>query len=155
LAELEDYKILLAERPRLKKAEFMIKLSEMSDFKSEVELEAYIKKTDAEIRRKARKDLGEEAEAEEEPVYPLLDRPDEELTPEEIVQKRTQRMFRGGYLARVALREEKKKARELAVSEVSDRLTGVGGATEARRKGERDGSGRMVCKAESEARGKD
>lgn len=115
LAELEDYKTLLSERPSLKKAEFLSKLSEMTPFETESELESYIKRTEADIRRKQRKDQGEDAEPEEEPTFPLVDRPDEELNEEEIKEKRRQRLMKSGWEARVKIREEKQRERERLV----------------------------------------
>lgn len=96
----------------MKKAEFTTRVSETTPFDSEAELEAWIKKTEAEIKRKQRKDQGLEDEPEEEPVFPLVDRPDEELTEEEIKEKRRQKLMKAGWDARVKLREEKRKEKE-------------------------------------------
>lgn len=112
MVELEEYRSILAERPKMKKAEFIARVSETTPFDSEAELEAWIKKTEAEIKRKQRKDQGLEDEPEEEPVFPLIDLPDEGLTEDEVKEKRRQKLMKAGWDARVKLREEKKKEKE-------------------------------------------
>ncbi|WWC66880.1 uncharacterized protein I206_100787 [Kwoniella pini CBS 10737] len=111
IADLEEHKLIQSERPQYKKAEFIARLREMTDFDNEADLDNYIKKTELEIRKKQRKDLGIEEEPEEEPSFPLVDRPDAELTEEEIKEKRKQRLMKAGWEARVRAREEKKKER--------------------------------------------
>lgn len=86
----------------------------MTPFETEAELENWIKRTEAEIRRKQKKDLGEE-EVEEDPVFPLVDRPDEELNEDEIKEKRRQRLMKAGWEARVKVREEKRREKERQV----------------------------------------
>lgn len=100
----------------MKKAEFQVRVSEMTPFETEAELDTNIKRTEAELRKKQRKDLGEEAEPEEEPDFPLVGRPDEELTEEEIKEKRRQRLMKAGYDARVRARKEKAEEKERLVS---------------------------------------
>ena len=101
----------------MKKADFLLKISETTPFETEVELDAWIKRTDVEIRRKQRKMLGEESEPEEEPTFPLVDRPDSELTEEEIKEKRRQRLMKAGWEARLKVREEKQRENERLVSQ--------------------------------------
>ncbi|WVR03473.1 hypothetical protein IAU60_000464 [Kwoniella sp. DSM 27419] len=110
--ELEEYKLLQSERPTMKKAEFLSRLAETTPFETEAELDGWIKKTEVEVRKKQRKDMGIEEEPEEEPVFPLADRPDAELTEDEIKEKRRQRLMKAGWEARVRAREEKRKERE-------------------------------------------
>ncbi|KAK8845440.1 hypothetical protein IAR55_006153 [Kwoniella newhampshirensis] len=109
MAELEEYRLLLSERPTMKKAEFVSRLVETTPFETEAELDAWIKRTEIEIRKKQRKDLGMDEEPEEEPSFPLVDRPDSELTEDEVKEKRRQRLMKAGWEARVKLREEKRK----------------------------------------------
>lgn len=116
IAEVEEFKALLAERGTMKKAEFAQRIYDSTPFETEAEVEAYIKKTEAEIKRKQRKDLGEEPEPEEEPTFPLVDRPDEELNEEELKEKRKQRLMKAGWEARVKARSEKQKEKERLVS---------------------------------------
>ena len=118
---------MLLERSSLKKADFLLKMSETTPFENEAELEAWIKRTDSDIRRKQRKIVGDEVEPEDEPVFPLVDRPDEDLNEEELKEKRRQRLMKAGWEARVKGREEKKKIKERQVEaafcHVESRLT--------------------------------
>ena len=116
MVELEEYKLLIADRPNLKKMDFLNKLRETTPFESEGELESWIKKTESDIKRKQRKDAGEDVDAEEDPSFPLVDRPDEELNDEEIKEKRRQRLMKAGLEARIKLRAEKAKEKERRVS---------------------------------------
>lgn len=111
MVELEEYKMLMSERSSMKKPEFMARLVSDTPFDTEAELDSWIKKTEADIKRKEKKDMGEE-EVEEDPVFPLVDRPDAELTEEEIKEKRRQRLMKAGWEARVRAREEKKKEKD-------------------------------------------
>ena len=112
MVELEEYKILASERSSMKKADFVARLVRDTPFDTEAELDAWIKKTEADIKRKEKKDLGEEAEPEEDPVFPMVDRPDAELNEEEIREKRRQRLMKAGWEARVRAREEKRKEKD-------------------------------------------
>lgn len=96
----------------MKKADFLSRLSECTPFETEAELDAWIKKTEAEVKRKQRKDQGLDDEPEEEPTFPLVDRPDEELDEVEIREKKKQRLMKAGYDARVKIRAEKQRERE-------------------------------------------
>jgi actin-related protein 5 len=100
----------------MKKADFLDRISDGTPFETEAELESWVKKTEAEVRRKQRKEMGEEPEPEEDPSFPLVDRPDAELTEDEIKEKRRQRLMKAGWEARVKIREEKRKERERIVS---------------------------------------
>jgi len=112
MVELEEYKILLSERGGMKKADFVWRLVRDTPFDTESELESWIKKTESDIKRKEKKDLGEEAEPEEDPVFPMVDRPDAELNEDEIKEKRRQRLMKAGWEARVRAREEKRKEKD-------------------------------------------
>lgn len=111
MVELDEYKAILAERTTLKRDDFMASIVENTPFETEAELESWVKKTDADIKRKQKKDMGEE-EPEEDPVFPLVDTPDTELNDDEIKEKRRQRLMKAGWEARVKVREEKKKEKE-------------------------------------------
>lgn len=116
IAELEEYKLLLSERPTMKKADFLTRLSEDTPFDTEAQLENWIKRTEADVRKKQRRDLGLEEEPEEVPTFPLLERPDEELTEDEVKEKKRQRLMKGAWDARMKVKEEKRKERERMVS---------------------------------------
>jgi actin-related protein len=111
-AELDEYKAVLALKETSSRSEFLAQIAETTPFESEGELENWVKRTEQEIRRKQRKDAGEEPEPEEEPTFPLVDRPDSELNDEEIKEKRRQRLMKAGWEARIKAREEKRKESE-------------------------------------------
>jgi len=94
------------------------RVSEETPFDTEAELESWIKKTEADVKRKQRKEQGVEEPVEEDPSFPLVDRPDEELDEEEIKEKRRQRLMKAGWEARVKLREEKRREKERLEEEV-------------------------------------
>jgi len=122
MAELDEYRMLLLSRPTMKKAEFQSRLSQYTPFDTEAELDAWVKKTEADIKRKQKRDLGEEVEGvEEEPSFPLVGVPDKELDEAGIKEKKKQRLMKAGWEARVKLREEKKRERERVVSSRSCR----------------------------------
>jgi actin-related protein 5 len=118
IAELDEYKLLVADRINMKRADFLRRVSEETPFDTEAELEAWIKKTEADVKRKQRKEQGVEEPVEEDPSFPLVDRPDEELDEEEIKEKRRQRLMKAGWEARVKLREEKRREKERLEEEV-------------------------------------
>lgn len=99
----------------MKKAEFAQRIIDATPFETEGELEAWMKRTEAEVRRKQRRAMGEEPEPEEDPTFPLVDRPDEELNEDELKEKRKQRLMKAGWEARVKIREEKRKEKERLV----------------------------------------
>lgn len=45
-------------------------------------------------------------------MFPMVDRPDEELNEDELREKRRQRLMKAGWEARVKVREEKERAKE-------------------------------------------
>lgn len=106
----------MAEKGSMKKVDFQKRISDTTNFETEAELEAWMKKTELDIKRKQRRAMGEEPEPEEEPTFPLVDRPDEELTEEEIKDKRRQKLMKAGWEARVKIREEKQREKERLVS---------------------------------------
>ncbi|WVN87297.1 uncharacterized protein L203_102475 [Cryptococcus depauperatus CBS 7841] len=112
VVEIEEYNALLSERSKMKKNEFLSRLSQETPFDTEFQLESWIKRTEADIRKKQRKVMGLEEEPEEEPSFPLLERLDEELNEEEIKEKRRQRLLKGSWDARVKIKEEKRKEKE-------------------------------------------
>lgn len=117
MAHLEFYNNILLQRALLSPKEFHKLILSETEFESEGELESWVKKTEADLRRKHRKDLGEDAEPEEDPVFPLVDRPDEELTEEEIKEKKKQRLMKAGWEARVKIRAEKAREKERMMEE--------------------------------------
>ncbi|ODN97180.1 hypothetical protein I350_08160 [Cryptococcus amylolentus CBS 6273] len=112
IAELEEYKLLISDKSSLKKADYINRIAEETPFDTEAQLESWVKKTEADVRKKQRKDLGLTEEPEEEPTFPLLGRPDGELNEEEIKEKKRQRLMKGAWDARQKIKEEKRIERE-------------------------------------------
>ncbi|ORX85405.1 actin-like ATPase domain-containing protein [Anaeromyces robustus] len=82
---------------------------EMDD---ENDLKKTIEKLTAYVTRANNKKLGiEETETKEKPVFPLLDIPDDQLTPEERNQKKRQKMLKASYEAREKIKKEKEEER--------------------------------------------
>ncbi|KAG8952028.1 Nuclear actin-protein involved in chromatin remodeling [Tulasnella sp. 424] len=92
---------------------------EEADIESEKALDDLIKKLEADLKRAKKKDAPED-ELTEEPTFPLLDVPDEELDEEGLKEKRRQKLNKGLYEARVRMKEE--KAKEKAAAEEEARL---------------------------------
>lgn len=83
---------------------------EMDD---EDDLKKTINKLNTYITKANNKKLGiEESETKEKPVFPLLDIPDDQLTPEERNQKKRQKMLKASYEAREKIRREKEEERQ-------------------------------------------
>lgn len=66
-----------------------------------------MKKIDEYLKRTRKKDVGELEEPVEEPTFPLVDRPDADLTEDEIKEKRKQKLYKAGYDARMKIKAEK------------------------------------------------
>jgi actin-related protein 5 len=80
---------------------------ENAGFEDERELDQRIKKIDEYLKRTRKKDVGELEEPAEEPTFPLIDRPDADLTEDEIKEKRKQKLYKAGYDARMKIKAEK------------------------------------------------
>lgn len=185
IAELRDVKV---SKEKLKKADYQVcpscpllcpsfvtdhpyiyslqKRLENAGYEDEKELDQRIKKIDEYLKRTRKKDVGDLEEPVEEPSFPLIDRPDAELTEEEIKEKRKQKLYKAGYDARMKIKAEKaaEKAHQvrslplLSSTIVSDLLTSsdlVGGAGTQGRGRAFDGPGRLGGKAARGARGND
>ena len=109
--ELEYYRDLQQKGVNGNKKEFK-RLLDVNDFETEAQLEKVIKDLDKSIRRARTKDVGgAEEEEEEQPSFPLLDVPDEELDEAGIKQKRQQRLAKANVEARARAKAEKEKER--------------------------------------------
>lgn len=146
----------------LSREAFLNRLAETTPFESEGELENWVKRNESDIRRKQKKaaangDADAEADLveDETPTFPLVDRPDSELTEEEIKEKRKQRLMKAGWEARLKLKEEKRKEKERQASDLasprSRKLTCSGRGTAQGGEIQGDGTRRMVCQAASRA----
>lgn len=86
------------------------RILESNDFDEEVQLERRIRELEKSIKKARNKDVGDaEEEQQEEPTFPLLEVPDEELDEEGIKQKRQQRLMKSNYEARLRAKVEKEK----------------------------------------------
>jgi actin-related protein 5 len=106
--ELEYYKDLQGRLEGQTKKE-ITRLLDDDDFKDEAQLDKTIKELEKSVRKARGKDIGgqENTEQEEEPTFPLLDIPDEELDEAGIKQKRHQRLMKSGLEARARAKVEK------------------------------------------------
>jgi actin-related protein 5 len=86
------------------------RILESNDFDDESQLDKRVKELEKSIKKARNKDVGDvEEEQQEEPTFPLLDIPDEELDDEGIKQKRQQRLMKSNYEARQRAKVEKEK----------------------------------------------
>lgn len=98
-----------------------------AEFEDEADLDKSIKMTDAAIKKSLKGDGDEEVSLHhltrahpiltdplqtEEPTFPLVDIPDEELTDEQVKEKRKQKMAKGNYDARMKLKAEKQAEKD-------------------------------------------
>ncbi|KAI0030333.1 actin-like ATPase domain-containing protein [Vararia minispora EC-137] len=82
------------------------------------ELEHAIKKLEADLKKQRKKEAADGGDdILEEPSFPLLDTPDEELDEEGLKEKRKQKLMKAGFDARVRARKEKEREREERAAE--------------------------------------
>ncbi|OCL06116.1 chromatin remodeling complex subunit [Glonium stellatum] len=98
------------------------RLLESDDFDDESQLEKKIKEMEKSIRKARNKDVGDmENEEEEEPTFPLLEVPDDQLDEEGLKQKRQQRLMKSNHEARARAKAEKEREKaRLAEEEEKD-----------------------------------
>jgi len=88
------------------------RILESNDFDDENQLEKRVRELEKGIRKARNKDVGDvEEEVVEEPTFPLLETPDDQLDEEGIKQKRQQRLMKSNYDARQRAKAEKEKER--------------------------------------------
>ncbi|KAL8774562.1 MAG: hypothetical protein Q9209_000935 [Squamulea sp. 1 TL-2023] len=134
---LEYYKSLQEKLVNQTKKEIKRLLDE-GEFKDEAQLERTIQDLEKSIKKARNKDVGGPENIEEvEPVYPLLDVPDENLDEAGLKEKRHQRLMKSGYDARVRAKVEKEieRARVAEAERLDDerRETDIEGWLEERR----------------------
>lgn len=117
--ELDYFKDVLRQGADSTKKDFK-RLLESNDFETEAQLEKAIKELEKSIRKARTKDVGGAEDEEEEPSFPLLDVPDEELDEAGLKQKRQQRLTKSNVEARARAKAEKQ--REKARLEEEKRL---------------------------------
>lgn len=110
--ELEYYIQLQAQLEEITTKKEKARVLESNDFDDENQLNKRVKELESGIKKARNKDLGEvEEEQQEEPTFPLLDTPDDQLDEEGIKQKRQQRLMKSNYDARQRAKIEKEKER--------------------------------------------
>ena len=114
--EFEYYQQLQTQLQDVTKKEAK-RILESNDFDDESQLEKKVRELEKSIRKARNKDVGDEEEVQEEPTFPLLDRPDEELDEEELKQKRQQRLMKSNYEARLRAKAEKEREKARVAEE--------------------------------------
>jgi actin-related protein 5 len=110
--DLEELTALREERGELREKEWLGKLAK-AGFDNEAELEDTIKKLDTWVKKARKKEAGEVTDDPmEEPSFPLVDVPDEELDEEGLKEKKKQRLLKSGWEFRVKTKREKERERE-------------------------------------------
>ncbi|KAI5306841.1 Nuclear actin-protein involved in chromatin remodeling [Ascosphaera pollenicola] len=119
--ELEYYKDLQASLQNITKKEIK-RILDSEDFKDEAALDRTIRELERSIKRSRNRDLGNEENDDEEPTFPLLDIPDEELDEAGLRDKRHQRLMKSNFDARQRAKTEKEiEKSRLAEEERRDR----------------------------------
>jgi actin-related protein 5 len=112
--ELEYYIQLQAQLQEITTKKEKARVLESNDFDDESQLDKRVKELEKGIKKARTKDVGDtEEEQQEEPTFPLLEVPDDQLDEEGIKQKRQQRLMKSNYDARqrAKIEKEKEKAR--------------------------------------------
>ena len=107
--EFEYYVQLQAQLQEIPTKKEKARVLESNDFDDEGQLDKRVKELEKSIKKTRNKDLGDDAEEEqqEEPSFPLLEIPDDQLDEEGIKQKRQQRLMKSNHDARLRARIEK------------------------------------------------
>jgi actin-related protein 5 len=107
--ELEYYQQLQVQLQDTTKKEGK-RILESNDFDDESQLDKKVKELEKSIKKARNKDVGDvEEEQVEEPTFPLLEVPDDQLDEDGIKQKRQQRLMKSNYDARLRAKVEKEK----------------------------------------------
>jgi actin-related protein 5 len=121
--ELEYYVQLQSQLQDIPTKKDKARVLESNDFDDEGQLDKRVKELEKGIKKARNKDLGDiEEEQQEEPTFPLLDTPDDQLDEEGIKQKRQQRLMKSNYDARqrAKIEKEKEKARQAEEQRLDD-----------------------------------
>ncbi|CAH7670224.1 hypothetical protein BY996DRAFT_6735863 [Phakopsora pachyrhizi] len=107
-SDLEVYLEIQSFRSKEPRDKYLERLS-LEGFENEEELESLIKKTQAQLKRARKKDLGAEENDNEkgEPNFPLIDIPDHQLDEEGLKEKRRQKLIKAGHEARERAKAER------------------------------------------------
>lgn len=110
--DLEELTALKDERGDLREKEWNARLAK-AGFDNDAELDDTIKKLDGWVRKARRKEAGDGADegVMEEPSFPLVDVPDEELDEEGLKEKKRQKLMKSGWEFRMRAKKEKERER--------------------------------------------
>lgn len=106
--DLEYYRQLQARIDEATNKKDVKKILDREGFKDQAALTKVMNDLNRAIKRARKEDVGEEEEAEV-PTFPLLEIPDDKLDPDQIKEKRKQRLMKANYDARMRAKEEKLK----------------------------------------------
>ncbi|KZT24689.1 actin-like protein Arp5p [Neolentinus lepideus HHB14362 ss-1] len=110
--DLHELITLRERKDQENKKEWLAALQE-EGFESEAALDASIKKLETDLKRVKKKEAEDtESIIEDEPSFPLVDVPDEELDEEGLKEKKKQRLLKAGFDARARARREKEREKE-------------------------------------------
>ncbi|KAJ3526427.1 hypothetical protein NMY22_g10170 [Coprinellus aureogranulatus] len=116
--DLEELTALREERGEVREKEWFAKLSK-AGFDNDAELDDTIKKLDVWVKKARKKEAGDAAdEPMEEPSFPLVEIPDEELDEEGLKEKKRQRLLKSGWEFRMRAKKEKEREREEKEAEI-------------------------------------
>lgn len=108
LAYYKELQTKIAEMPKKEQKRAL----ESEDFSDDGQLDKRVKELEKSIKKARTKDVGDSGEEqEEEPTFPLLEIPDEQLDEDGIKQKRQQRLMKSNYEARLRAKIEKERER--------------------------------------------
>ncbi|KAK9465329.1 hypothetical protein V1512DRAFT_266073 [Lipomyces arxii] len=114
--DLEYYRSIEAQSAELSPQDFK-RLLEVEGIESEAFITRTIKNLEKSIKRSRKLDAGDEESETEVQTFPLLDIPDDQLDETTLKQKRHQRLLKTNYDARMRIKSEKKRERELKFEE--------------------------------------
>ncbi|KAI9436991.1 chromatin remodeling complex subunit [Lactarius indigo] len=92
-------------------------LLQSEGFSDDAALDQAIKKLEADLKKTRKKAANDSDDVIEEPSFPLVDTPDEQLDEEGLKEKKKQKLLKAGFEARARARREKEKAQEERAAE--------------------------------------
>ncbi|KAH9172826.1 chromatin remodeling complex subunit [Lactarius sanguifluus] len=92
-------------------------LLQSEGFSDDAALDQAIKKLEADLKKTRKKAANDSDDVIEEPTFPLVDTPDDQLDEEGLKEKKKQKLLKAGFEARARARREKEKALEERAAE--------------------------------------
>ncbi|KAH9977560.1 actin-like ATPase domain-containing protein [Russula compacta] len=94
-----------------------LSLLQSEGFNDDAALDQAIKKLEADLKKTRKKAANDGDDAMEEPSFPLVDTPDDQLDEESLKEKKKQKLIKAGFEARARARREKERALEERAAE--------------------------------------